>query len=247
MRMIFGVNPVREAIKAGPGSIERVLVSEQRSGASIAGLLREARAREIEVRKVSSGELDRLAGKVRHQGVAAVLSGEFKYIEMEDLIEAWKATGKPALFLILDSIQDPQNLGSLIRTASAAGVNGVIIPKDRASDITPTVVKASAGATEHVLVAREVNLVRAVERLKEENVWVAGVEADSPESIYAMDLDRDLALVIGSEGKGIRRLVKESCDFTVAIPMEGSLNSLNAAQAGAVAMFEARRQRSYRK
>ncbi len=247
MRMIYGVNPVMEAIKASPGNIDRLLVSEQRSDRTVAGILRAAKTLNIEVKKVASAELDRLAGKVRHQGVAAVISGEFKYREIEDLIEAWKETGKPAFFLILDSIQDPQNLGSLIRTSSAAGVNGVIIPKDRACEITPAVVKASAGATEHMLVAREVNLVRAVERLKEENVWVAGVEAGSSESIYGMDLNRDLALVIGSEGKGIRRLVKESCDFTVSIPMEGNLNSLNAAQAGAVAMFEARRQRSYRK
>lgn len=247
MRMIYGVNPVMEAIKASPGNIDRLLVSEQRSDRTVAEILSAARTLNIEVKKVASAELDRLAGKVRHQGVAAVISGEFKYREMEDLVEAWKETGKQAFFLILDSIQDPQNLGSLIRTASAAGVNGVIIPKDRACEITPAVVKSSAGATEHMLVAREVNLVRAVERLKEENVWVAGVEADSKESIYGMDLDRDLALVIGSEGKGIRRLVKESCDFTVSIPMEGNLNSLNAAQAGAVAMFEARRQRSYRK
>lgn len=247
MRMIYGVNPVMEAIKASPGNIDRLLVSEQRSDRTVAEILRAAKTLNIEVKKVASAELDRLAGKVRHQGVAAVISGEFKYREIEDLIEAWKETGKPAFFLILDSIQDPQNLGSLIRTASAAGVNGVIIPKDRACEITPAVVKSSAGATEHMLVAREVNLVRAVERLKEENVWVAGVEAGSRESIYGMDLNRDLALVIGSEGKGIRRLVKESCDFTVSIPMEGNLNSLNAAQAGAVAMFEARRQRSYRK
>lgn len=247
MRMIYGVNPVMEAIKASPGNIDWLLVSEARSDRTMAELLRAAKTRDIEVRKVAPAELDKLAGKGRHQGVAAVISGEFKYLETEDLIAAWKKSGGMAFFLILDSIQDPQNLGSLIRTASAAGVHGVIIPRDRACEITPAVVRASAGATEHMLVAREVNLTRAVERLKEENVWVAGVEADARESIYGMDLDRDLALVIGSEGKGIRRLVKESCDFTVSIPMEGRLNSLNAAQAGAVAMFEARRQRLFGK
>jgi len=247
MRMIFGVNPVMEAIKAGPGNIDWLLVSESRSDKTVVEILRAAKARDIGVRKVASAELDRLAGKVKHQGVAAVISGEFKYRDIEELIDAWKATGKPAFFLILDSIQDPQNLGSLIRTAVAAGVQGVIIPRDRACEITPAVVRSSAGATEHMLIAREVNLVRAIERLKHDNVWVAGVEADSKESLYGMDLLRDLALVIGSEGKGIRRLVRESCDFTVSIPMEGSINSLNAAQAGAVVMFEARRQRLKRK
>ncbi len=242
--MIFGVNPVMEAIKARPEEIDRILVSETRDDRTASELLRAAKARDIEVKKVAPPELDRLAGKLRHQGVAAVLSGEFRYSEVTDLVSAWKATGRQAFFLILDSIQDPQNLGSLIRTASAAGVQGVIIPKDRASEITPAVVKSSAGATEHMLVAREVNLVRAIEQLKAENVWVGGVEAGSREDIYSTDLDRNLALVIGSEGKGIRRLVRESCDFMVSIPMEGKLNSLNAAQAGAVAMFEARRQRS---
>jgi 23S rRNA (guanosine2251-2'-O)-methyltransferase len=243
MRTIYGVNPVMEALKANASSIGWILVSDVRADKTVSEILRTANAKGVEIRRVSPEDLERTVGKVRHQGVAAVIPGEFKYSDIEDLIDEWKRRGGLALFLILDSIQDPQNLGSLIRTANAAGATGVIIPKDRACEITPAVVKASAGATEHMMVAREVNLVRAVERLKEANVWVAGVEADAVETIYTADLNRDLALVIGSEGKGIRRLVRESCDFMVSIPMAGEVNSLNAAQAGAVVIFEARRQR----
>jgi 23S rRNA (guanosine2251-2'-O)-methyltransferase len=148
-----------------------------------------------------------------------------------------------AFFLVLDSIQDPQNMGSLVRTAHAAGVHGVIVPKDRQSSVTATVVKASAGATEHIPIARVTNLAQTLERLKKENVWVLAVETGCKEDIFTSELKRDLAIVIGSEGKGIRRLVRERCDFCVTIPMAGKVNSLNAAQAGAVALFEARRQR----
>jgi 23S rRNA (guanosine2251-2'-O)-methyltransferase len=163
---------------------------------------------------------------------------------LDDLIQAWKKSKRPAFFLILDSIQDPQNLGSLIRTAEAAGAHGVVIPKDRASEITPTVVKASAGATAHVSIAMVTNLVNAISTLKDEGVWVAAIEADASQSIYNTDFKSDTAVVIGSEGAGIRRLVKKTCDFSVAIPMSGKVNSLNAAQAGAVTMFEILRQRT---
>ncbi|MBI5643450.1 MAG: 23S rRNA (guanosine(2251)-2'-O)-methyltransferase RlmB [Deltaproteobacteria bacterium] len=246
MRIIYGTNPVIEALRSGEG-IEKVVISSERSDKVTAEILKEARARHIKVEISPGQELQNLSGTPKHQGAVAVLKGGFRYKDIEDLIEGWKKSGDEALFLILDSIQDPQNLGSLIRTAGAAGVHGIIIPKDRASEITPVVVKASAGASEHVPVAREVNITRAIERLKEENIWVAGIEAECGEDIYKTDLDRNLAIVVGSEGKGIRRLVMESCDFCVSIPMAGRLNSLNAAQAGAVAMFEARRQRLYKK
>ncbi len=245
MRIIYGVNPVAEALRSQSGGIERIIFSESRQVPP--GLMDAAKKKGVEIRKVPRHELDRLAGTDAHQGIAAMVRGEFGYKELEELLKAWKESGRRAFFLILDSIQDPQNLGSLIRAADAAGVHGVIIPKDRACEVTPAVVKASAGATEHARIAREVNISRAIERLKEAHVWVVGIEAGGTRDIYSTDLDMDIAIVVGSEGRGIRRLVKERCDMCVSIPMAGRLNSLNAAQAGAIAMFEAGRQRLKRR
>lgn len=242
MRTIYGINPVTEALRAGK-NIDRVVVSEARTDKTVASIIKAASDMGVEVRRAPEEEIKRLAKTEKHQGVAAVIAEDFRYRDIEDLIGAWKGSGEQAFFLILDSIQDPQNLGSLIRTANAAGVHGIIIPKDRASEVTSTVVKTSAGATEVTPIARETNITRAIERLKEEGAWVAAIEAGCRDTVYNADLDRDLALVIGSEGRGIRRLVRESCDFCVSIPMYGEISSLNAAQAGAVAMFEARRQR----
>lgn len=242
MRTIYGINPVTEALRAGK-NIDRVVVSETRADRTAASIMKAASEKGIEVRRAAEDELKRLAKTDKHQGVVAVIAEDFAYRDLDDLIAAWKGSGEQAFFLILDSIQDPQNLGSLIRTANAAGAHGIIIPKDRASEVTSTVVKTSAGATEVTPIARETNITRAIERLKEENVWVAAIEAGCRDTVYSADLDRDLALVIGSEGRGIRRLVRETCDFCVSIPMYGGISSLNAAQAGAVAMFEARRQR----
>lgn len=246
MRIVYGVNPVMEALKGGAG-VEKVAIARGRTDRAARGVVEAAMSRKVEVARVAKEDLDRLAGTAAHQGVVAVLGGGFEYVDIEDIITVWKESGEAAFFLILDSVQDPQNLGSLVRTAHAAGVHGIIIPKDRACEVTPAVVKASAGATERTPIAREVNLVRAIERLKAENVWVAGIEADCRDNIYGTDLDRNLAIVVGSEGKGIRRLVLDSCDFCLSIPMAGEINSLNAAQAGAIAMFEARRQRLFRK
>jgi 23S rRNA (guanosine2251-2'-O)-methyltransferase len=242
MRTIYGINPVTEALRAGK-NIDRVVVSDARADKAVASIMKAAADRGIEVKRAPDEELKRISKTEKHQGVAAVIAEDFRYRDLEDLIAAWKESGDQAFFLILDSIQDPQNLGSLVRTANAAGVHGIVIPKDRASEVTATVVKTSAGATEVTPIARETNITRAIERLKEEGVWVAAIEAGCRDTVYSADLDRDLALVIGSEGRGIRRLVRENCDFCVSIPMYGEISSLNAAQAGAVAMFEARRQR----
>ncbi|MBI1910734.1 MAG: 23S rRNA (guanosine(2251)-2'-O)-methyltransferase RlmB [Deltaproteobacteria bacterium] len=243
MRIVYGVNPVMEALRGSADRIERILVYEGRADRTVEDIIKSARAKNVSVDKASQQDLERIAGTSRHQGIAAIIHGEFRYRDIEELIGAWKKTGEMAFFLILDSIQDPQNFGSIIRTANAAGVHGIIIPKDRACEVTPTVVKASAGASEHTLIARETNITRAIERLKEENIWVGGIEAGCKQTVYRMDLNRDLAIVVGSEGKGIRRLVMENCDFCISIPMAGQINSLNAAQAAAITMFEARRQR----
>ncbi len=242
MRIIYGVNPVAEALKARASDVEEVLLSSRRRRRTIED---EARRRKVKVRIVDPRTMDRLAGTTKHQGVAAVLKGGYRYLDLEDLIDAWKGSNEPAFILILDSIEDPGNMGTLIRSAHAAGVHGVILPKNRSSSITPSVVKASSGATEYTPVARVVNLRRTIDRLKEEGVWVVAVEAGSDKNIYDADLTGDLALVIGSEGRGIRRLVKQGCDLSLEIPMAGKLSSLNAAQAGSIALFEARRQRLF--
>jgi 23S rRNA (guanosine2251-2'-O)-methyltransferase len=241
-RIIYGINPVREALKANPGDIERVILAEGKLDVTIKEIIKAARVNDIRIEKLSSKGLERIAGTNKHQGIAAFMD-EFGYFNLEDIIVAGKCSQEKVLILILDGIQDPQNLGSLIRSANAAGVNGVVIPKKRAAAITPTVVKVSAGATELTPIARVTNIVNTIERLKENNIWVVGIEADSPQDIYCADLNRDLAIVIGSEGKGIRRLVKERCDICAFIPMAGGITSLNASIAGAVALFESLRQR----
>lgn len=241
-RIIYGINPVREALKANPGDIERVILAEGRVDRNIEEIIRTARSNDIRVERLSRRGLERVAGTHKHQGIAAFMA-EFGYSDLEDIITAGRRSQEKVFILLLDGIQDPQNLGSLIRSANAAGVNGVIIPTKRATAITPTVVKTSAGATELTPISRVTNIVSTIERLKEDNIWVVGVEADSTENIYCVDLDRDIAIVIGSEGKGIRRLVKERCDICVSIPMAGRITSLNASVAGGVALFECLRQR----
>lgn len=253
MRIVYGINPVIEALKSETGAnVEKVLVSSDRTGPACAkgnainAVLKTAEAKGVAVQRASAGELARLAKTGRHQGAVAVIGRPFRYYDVDDLVSAWKKTGEPAFFLILDAIQDPQNLGALIRSALAAGVHGVIIPKDRACEVNATVSKASAGASEHAMIAREANLSSVIMRLKEENVWSIALEADSRDGIYKVDLSGDIALVVGSEGKGIRRLVRERCDLCLSIPLSGPVNSLNAAQAGSIAMFEIRRQRLLR-
>lgn len=243
MRVIYGINPVLEAIKSGSSHIETVLLSAKRAGKAAESIIRAAGLKGIRIQRVESDALSKTSGTDAHQGVCAVISGGFSYVDIDGIIARWKADAGNAFILVLDSVQDPQNLGSLIRAACGAGVHGIIIPKDRACEVTPAVVKASAGATEHVKIARETNICRAIERLKKENIWVAAVTADAKESIFSFDLKRDIAVVIGGEASGIRRLVKETCDFSLSIPLKGKLNSLNAAQAGVVAMFEVVRQR----
>lgn len=245
MRVIYGINPVAEALKARPTGIEKLLVSAGRTDKEIGGIMKAAASSGVRVETVQPKKLDEVAGTGGHQGVVACLSGQYPYRGLDEIITNWKKSGKPALILVLDSIQDPQNLGALIRSAVSAGAHGVVIPKDRACEVTPAVVKASAGATEHAncLIAREVNLVRAMEELKRVGVWTAGLDAACKAAIYDADLSGDIALVIGSEGAGLRRLVKEACDLCVSIPMQGGFDSLNASIAGAIALFEAGRQR----
>lgn len=239
--VVYGIHPVRHALLARPAQIQRLLVTRER-GREVAEILRLARQHGVPVSFEERAALQRLARGGKHQGVVSLI-GPRPYVELEDVVEQARQRGEPALVLVLDGIQDPQNLGSLLRTAEACGVHGVIVPKDRAAGVTPAAVKASAGAAEHVPVARVTNLVAALGALKEAGLWVVGVTPDAGSSLYEVDLRGHVALVIGGEGSGIRRLVRERCDAAVAIPMRGRVASLNAGVAGAVVLYEALRQR----
>ena len=196
----------------------------------------------VPVTHIERRDLDRL-GSVNHQGVA-LETGEYPYTTLDDILALAQRRGEDPLLLLLDLLQDPQNVGSLLRTAEAVGTHGVVIQQRRAVGITPAVVRASAGSVEHMLVAQVTNLVNAIDRLKAHGVWVAGLEALGSSQRYDQaDLTVSLAIVVGSEGKGLRRLVRERCDFHLQLPMLGQVTSLNAAVAGSVVLYEVLRQR----
>jgi 23S rRNA (guanosine2251-2'-O)-methyltransferase len=243
-RIIYGINPVLEAIRAAPDSIERVFIAEGRRSWAVGEVVEALSRVDIPWEHLPRREVERLAGTEKHQGVAARVA-DFNYSSMTEILAAAGHKDKEGkrLILVLDGIQDPQNLGALIRSGNGAGVDGIVIPKRRAAEVTPAAVKASAGAAEVTRVAQVTNIATTIEQLQEENIWVAGIEGDSPDDIYSADLSGDLAIVIGSEGGGMRRLVRERCDTILSIPMRGAISSLNASVAGAVVLFEALRQR----
>lgn len=242
MKKIEGRNPIMEALKS-ERRIDEILIYQNAEGVN--ELLEKAKAEGVKLKRVAKERLDNLADSYSHQGVIAF--GEpIKYLSLDQLIDkAYDKTADP-LFILLDEIKDPHNFGSILRTADAVGAQGVIIPKRRSVGLTPAVGKASAGAIEHIPVAQVTNLVRAMEELKENRFWIAGADMKAEGFCYQQDLTGPLGIVIGSEGEGMRRLVKERCDFLIKLPMEGRINSLNAAVAGAVLMYEALRQRNYR-
>lgn len=237
--VIGGINPVLEALRARGRAFQRIYLARGRSGPALEKLLRLARSHGVKVERVDRPRLDRLYGRPGHQGVVAQV-GPYRYFSLQEIIERTK--DPQALVLILDGVQDPMNLGSLLRSAEAAGAGGVIIPRERAAPMSAAAVKASAGAAEHIPVARVVNLVRAMEELKEEGFWILGTEAGAKAGLYDQELNLKMGLVVGGEGKGIRRLVREKCDLLASIPLQGRIASLNAAVAGALAMFEFVRQ-----
>jgi 23S rRNA (guanosine2251-2'-O)-methyltransferase len=242
VRIIYGINPVKEALRAGSG-INKLVVSRRTDERAIKDITNDAFRLNIIIERADKSRLDELAPDGKHQGVVLVMSEGFNYVELDDMLSAWRNTGERALILVLDSIEDPQNLGAMIRSAVAAGAHGVIVPKDRAAGVTPAVVKASAGATAHVSIARVTNISSAIEALKKENIWVIGLAGDSDIELYDASLDIDVAFVVGAEGRGLRPLVRKNCDYAVRIPMAGTIGSLNAAQAMTIALFEARRKR----
>ncbi|MBN2048259.1 MAG: 23S rRNA (guanosine(2251)-2'-O)-methyltransferase RlmB [Anaerolineaceae bacterium] len=240
---ITGRNPVQEVLVAGKRHVfELHLADGVEMKGKINEILRLAKAQNLPVRKVPRKSLDQRFGD-KHQGVALEVSG-YHFATLQEIIDLAAERGEPLFVLLLDVLQNPQNLGTLLRTAEAVGVHGVVIPSARAATITPAVVNASAGATEHLLVA-EGNLAQAITVLKEAGAWVAGLEG-GPEGqpIEQVSLSGPLAIVVGSEGQGMRALIRKSCDFLVALPMRGKIESLNAAVAGSVVLYMALQARS---
>jgi len=247
-RIVYGIHPVLEILNAHPEKIEKI-VYNQESGRrqkmrpqGINEILTISRRHRIRSFPEKKEQLLKLAGDVNHQGVVAVVA-DFRYSSLEELICRWKDSGERAFFLILDSIQDPHNLGAIVRSAEGAGVHGIIVPKDRAVGVTSTVEKVSAGAVAHIGIARVTNISRTVEELQSAGIWVAGTQGGKEHSLYDTALNMDIAIVIGSEGKGIRPLVKKKCDYLMSIPMKGKIGSLNASVSAAVVIYEALRQR----
>jgi|UniRef100_A0A7V6DQB8 23S rRNA (guanosine2251-2'-O)-methyltransferase len=241
--IIYGRQPVLAALRRGNASLEEILVAGGLGGRCLAEARNLARAQGLRLKQVPRSALDRLCRTANHQGIAA-RRGAFAYLELEELLGRLAALREPALLVVADSLTDPMNLGNLCRSALAAGAHGLIIPKDRAAGVTPTVIKAAAGALEVLPVCRVTNLAETLMRLKEADLWVAGADAGADQSLYEADLTVPLALVIGGEDTGIRPRVRRQCDMVLAIPLASeAVSSLNAAAAGAVALFETRRQR----
>ena len=243
--MLVGRNAVTEALKSGRGINKLWIASGDREG-SVAEIAALAKERGIVVQYVERAKIEALAGGHRHQGVLAYVA-PVPYAELEDILKAAEAKGEAPFLVLLDELEDPHNLGALLRTADATGVHGILIPKRRSVSLNATVAKTSAGAVEYVSVARIGNIAQTLKKLKEKGFWVAGADMDGEKAYYEADLTGPLVLVVGSEGKGMSRLTKEACDFIVRMPMVGRINSLNASVAGSILMYESMRQRLQKK
>jgi 23S rRNA (guanosine2251-2'-O)-methyltransferase len=240
MHYIYGINSVTEALKSRGRAFEWVGMAKERHDIRLQRLIEDCRRLSVPVRFLERTELDRMAGNAAHQGVVAVTSAK-QYNDLADVIAAKR--GNHSLLVVLDGIEDPHNLGAILRTADAAGANGVIIPERRAAAVTGTVTKASAGASEHLPIAKVTNIARTIEELKENNIWTVGLDERGAQTYDSLDYNMDCALVLGGEGKGLHDLVKRKCDFLVSIPMLGKVPSLNVSVAAAVVLYEIVRQR----
>lgn len=240
---VWGRNPVLETLRSSR-RVKRLLVAEGlREAPALAGILQEVTRQQIPVETVPRTRLDQLSQGAVHQGCLAVVEAR-RYATLDEILDYARQKQEDPFLLILDAIQDVNNLGSLMRTAEAVGVHGVILPQHHAAEVNATVVKTSAGATEHLLIAQQTNLTHTIDALKKENIWVIGLAGETKTEYAQADLTGPLALVVGNEGKGISRLVREHCDLLIRLPMHGQINSLNAAVAGSIALYEALRQRS---
>lgn len=241
MAKIEGRNPVYEALK-GDRRIDNILLQKGINGDIISNIIKEADKQGIRIEKVPRIKLDQMANSHSHQGIIA-LAGEKELVSAIDIVKYAKDQGDSPFVVILDQIQDPHNFGAIIRTAYAAGAHGIIYQDKRAVGITPVVVKSSAGAIEHIRLSQVSNINYTIDELKKSGLWIAGADIEGEQVHFQADLTGPIALVIGSEGDGLRRLVKEKCDFLIKIPMPGQFSSLNASVAAAVLIYEVLRQR----
>ena len=235
---LVGRNPVSEALKSG-ADIEKIFVKKDADG-SLLPILKKAREKKIAISEVDRRKLDELSGDENHQGIVAIIPVQ-KYSTVSEIIETAREKGKAPFVIILDRITDPHNLGSIIRTANCVGADGVIIPKHQSAGLNSTVAKTSAGAVSYTKVAKVTNIARCIDELKEAGLWIVGADMNG-ESMYKVDMKGSIGLVIGNEGEGISRLVREKCDFIAEIPMWGDIDSLNASVAAGILMYECKRQ-----
>ena len=240
---VWGRNPILETLRS-TRQVKRILIADgQRDAQPIAAILQEAERRHVPIETVPRLRLDQISQGAVHQGCLAVVEAR-KYATLEQILAFARQKNEDPFLLVLDAIQDVNNLGSLLRSAEAVGVHGVVIPLHHAAEVNATVVKTSAGASEHLLIAQETNLTHTIDFLKKQNIWVIGLDSETKTEYDQADLTGALALVVGNEGRGISRLVREHCDLLIKLPMRGHVPSLNAAVAGSIALYEALRQRS---
>jgi 23S rRNA (guanosine2251-2'-O)-methyltransferase len=240
MHTIYGINAVAEAVKARGRGFEWVGVAKERHDLRLQRIIEDCRKAGIPVRFVPRAELDRMAGHNGHQGVVAVTSAK-QYNDLDDILAAKR--GEHSLIVVLDGVEDPHNLGAILRTADAAGANGVVIPERRAAGVTGTVTKTSAGASEHLPIAKVTNISKTLEELKDKGLWTVGLDERGPKPYDSVDYKMDCAVVLGAEGKGLHDLVKKKCDFLVSVPMLGRVASLNVSVAAGIVLYEVVRQR----
>ncbi|MFB3915522.1 MAG: 23S rRNA (guanosine(2251)-2'-O)-methyltransferase RlmB [Terriglobales bacterium] len=245
MDVIYGIHPVAEAIEARGRTIEYVgFARERRHDAKLQRLIDQCRAAGLSVRFLPREELTRLARTASHQGVVAVTASK-QYADLDEILNSKR--GAHSFVIVLDGVEDPHNLGAIIRTADGSGADGIILPERRAVGVTATVTKASAGASEHMPIARVTNIARTLDQLKAHNLWIVGLDERGTQTYDALDYNMDCALVLGAEGSGVHELVRKKCDFLVSIPMLGKVPSLNVSVAAAVVMYEVARQRRQKK
>ncbi|MFD3155597.1 23S rRNA (guanosine(2251)-2'-O)-methyltransferase RlmB [Haloimpatiens sp. FM7330] len=239
--LIEGRNAIKEILKTGR-TIEYIMISKGQKSGSINDIIKFAKKNKIVIKEVDKRKLDQISETGSHQGIIAVVT-PYKYCEVSDILAYAEEKGEKPFIIILDELEDPHNFGSIIRTAEVCGVHGIIIPKRRNVGVTPTVYKSSAGAVEHVKIAKVTNINNTIEELKTNGIWVYGADMYGEDYCFNTDFSSAVALVIGSEGRGMSRLTKEKCDVLVKIPMTGKINSLNASVAGGIIMYEILKQR----
>jgi 23S rRNA (guanosine2251-2'-O)-methyltransferase len=240
MPVLHGIHAVTEALRAYPEKLERICVDRGQKNPRIQAIVELARQKGVRIAFEDKSWMDRKTEGIRHQGVLCYVAAMDTYAS-EDILEQAKS---PGLLVVLDGIEDPHNLGAVLRSAEAAGVDGVFLPKHRSANLTATVVKASAGAASHVKVARVSNIAQLIESLKKKGYWVAGLEADADKLIWDADLTVPTAFILGNEGSGLHRLVRERCDFVFSLPLFGKVGSYNVSVAAGMALYEAVRQRA---